>query len=856
MNKNNSSYIIDSKNIQLNIDNSKSIEELSNNILNKEAIYTQELLQINKILKETLNHKILNEGFSKLVKYYVYELNKISNKSEDEIIKELFNCIKNDKEIRTEYYLLEQKYKELKAQYDNMYNNNICLKNNLQSLEFESSNNANELKLINNDLSQNNNIILKDINKFHETINYYYNFIKKVSFTLSNISEKIINNINTTKLINFSNIENIIEISSLEYKNVSFNYNNNNIEFDFNNIIIHIKKLTKTLLNEINSIKNINNNLSNNLEDLKTKNNKLVEQNNNLDITFDNYNKELTILNNKIINKESIILTKDNYIKKIKTDLNEDLKLLKKENFELQEYIKNIELTNKNEINVIKDQLDNKILLLINEKKNLEKKISIYKNEYNENIIKEKTKLEEKLKTQEYSIKEKDQQLENNKAIISNLKTTINDNNSQLKILNKLIEDLNKNNKNILNKQNEYKENVANLEKININYHLDKDFNNEIINCLILIIEGYFYEVLNLRSIYYIYVNYFRNYNNKKDDNYLFNVFKKLYFDANLVFNETDKLRLINLDKYINNSDKKDVLTNNHIFAKLKDVRELIYNSSISNKSNNLDLINNININYQVNNNIDNFYNRIDKGAILASLKSWTNDLCNSVCNEKNSNIKDKENEYIIYLKNLLDENKKELNKFKLNEENLHKINRQLKLEYSQVLSNNQLSDLNKNNYTKKIEELKQSKFNLINEIIMLRNYSYNNKILVNSNIENSFQFEKSKIIKNNFLINEKNKIYEDIIERKFFFVYYLFLDNLHIFIDNPSILNNTSKIFKSIIYYEKEYFNYSIDLIQLKSNYLHSNPNNNEAVNSEEIDKLQNYISKNFINIFIFNLI
>ena len=419
--------------------------------------------------------------------------------------KELQNVKELNMTLKNKNTIFEEQIKNLKLNNDNLQNELIQLKSQLEM----------QMKL-NNECKTKENELINLNNKYLKQMNYLEQNNKQKDNEIKILKNKIENN-NDEKIKDY---QNLLEKKEIEIKNIMKNIDNNNIQLknkekkelekqkklnnenkllkeELNNKIKineqiqreinELKEKNKEKDNEINILKKLNKNEEYEilLKQLQKENNDLKQRNNNIEIELSKRQKDLEKqieLNKEYKSKENKLVDMNKNIEQLQKQINHP----ETEDNQKIEKIKLLEKNNKNETdNIIKkyqetlNEKDNEIKKLkqiqfnyeeMNKKNaSLETGINNIKESYNSLININEINNKEKENIIENDINEKYKNLlKENGKLRQNFSDKENELQNQIKLNNELRKE-NENNINIINNLkkniNELNEKIKNFEK-------------------------------------------------------------------------------------------------------------------------------------------------------------------------------------------------------------------------------------------------------------------------------------------------------------------------------------------------------------------------------------------------------
>lgn len=676
-------------------------EEVSNE-LNQSKANNSELIKLNTILKDTLNDRIIKNGFKDLLECYInLDLNKYFNKEENnnsnassvslsankkEVsnmtnIKRFFEDISYNEKLRKTIIELKEKEIILKEEI-------LSLKNTIKDTN---KNDYND-KCINNDIYKQVNLIYNDIKDFVMDIEKSNN-----TNYLTKFNDYSLNNNNYD--MNKTNLNH-----SISYFPASSNNIKHTVDSIINELLPKIRLYDNNKTHDIQHLLNLNNQLANKLQETKTKYQELLNEitikaldnninnddknSNNNNISSNKQNTYLEETFNQCKNENKLL--KEEY-DHIKNELELATRAISKYNQEIEslqkQYEYNTLFTNKNnqrDIDKLNEELGN--LVLYNDS---------LKEKY-DNSLKKINQLTVENSNYKDQINYLQETIDNSLVIntklnskITNLKTIIENNDIKNKEVEMKISES-------LNKNDYYYEELKKQEKKENELLEEKSLLNEYINYLLVLNESFFEEIKQLREFYSLFIKLC------KDKSVKFSV-----FNGEVIFEDIERIRrnvknMMNTGKileYENNSNRID----NKKTIKLTSEDKTGISEYINRVSS------------ETNSFINGFYSKIDKS--LFSLKFKETFLIYS--NDNNTVITELKNE-INSLEKRLHNKQQEVNSYKLVEEEL--LLKEKKL-------NSYLKDLEKKEsemsvyYNKENEEkllLKQKNQSLNKEIVNL----------------------------------------------------------------------------------------------------------------------------------------
>ena len=475
--------------------NQEELDELNQKLINFQKELKSKEEELNKIINENNNLKNEKELLIKENKEKEEGLKSLRNNGKAEYN----NINKKYKEILDKYNILEQNYQNKEKEIENKSKENINLQNKNREIEesLKVKNNENmELKdkynKIELDLKQKNILIKDNENKLKENINIIQEF------------ENCINELHD-------------QLNLKEKENNLLKENNQNKE----NKSKETEKYLSSKEEEISNLKNDNLRMKKEINDKVNELNKIKNELKHISKKSDEYQGEINILNVNLIAKGEEI----SGLKKVKENLENNAEknniLLNKYKEEL-ELAKNEKLMNENKLKNMKNINDNdnkrsqKEIIELNSKISELKQLLSEKNNENEKLIKkietnnlkldddkkelEKIKMNHGLEIQnvqnlQNKLKEKEEQLKNEKNIIIKYESDLKQFQSKYDELNKKYENSMKEKEeeinNIIsnyenemkkreNENNKIKSENENIKKLNIDLNKLKQLNEQL----------------------------------------------------------------------------------------------------------------------------------------------------------------------------------------------------------------------------------------------------------------------------------------------------------------------------------------------------------------------------------------
>ena len=553
--------------------------EIKYNYLNNNSYFHTNL--VFKIDSSSIcNNKIKKGSFNKLTpdKNRIKNLKNVLEVSNNSIYYSQLNQNDNNKNYHTCYNI--KKHSKTKKYIEEEKVNEIKTKNNYYKITYKLCNNSNLIE---------NNGIKSHLNKNKDkkNIKFILNSLKKGNLSHNKLKIKKYINKKIKKIKNIEkNINNKSYLSSenTSYKNKINNLNNTNS--NPNNSKIYESNGGDNLdeYENVSSFKLFDKNLKNKIKKIKENKTNKSDYIKNIILSINNKELDSKIEENKYSNEE--LQNEHKFLKSQTTKYEKNLNLNKKDIIKLKNEIMNI--TNEND--TLKVPLKSLInIKLTNKIKNKNKNsplIKVCHNNNNKNIIITQIKkdYEDKIKKQkelnEKELEKKNKLIEEKNNIILELKLNIQDKDNKIKLIEKNLEELKKENDNLYKYKSlyddkvieliQYKNNINKYKNISNKYNSIKVEYDELLNNYNKIKEykdkytSILKEINKLKNIEKNYNDLCDKYNNIKEQSKDIDELKEIKNKYNELLKQNNKLNDI--------KNKYDKIKNE--FFELKEIRE------------------------------------------------------------------------------------------------------------------------------------------------------------------------------------------------------------------------------------------------------------------------------------------